>query len=177
MVKSLSFMKVVAENVHLISKNPLGDPICRSWTVEYLFKFRNLGSIDMQGNLQYNKCTHFKSDSKKIPPKPKPKPKPDPKPTPKDKLFLLRQLQFDDDDPEEDLEDIVGRSKALLDTNFFFNLFCIIPNIFMTTYILEIGLLVYKYKVLKNEKDDRLIWLKRYKRLQKDKSLINKLIK
>jgi hypothetical protein len=66
-------MKVVAENVHLISKNPLGDPICRSWTVEYLFKFKDLGSIDMKGNLQYIKCSKFKSDEP-APPKPKPGP-------------------------------------------------------------------------------------------------------
>lgn len=79
MVKSLSFMKVVAENVHLISKNPLGDPICRSWTVEYIFKFKDLGNIDMLGNLQFVKCTKFKSDEK---------PKPKPTPTPKKKRIL-----------------------------------------------------------------------------------------
>jgi hypothetical protein len=160
-------MKVVAENVHLISKNPLGDPICRSWTLEYLFKFRDLGSIDMNGNLQYVKCTKFKSDKKNVPgPKPKPGPKPSPKSgSGKFEIFSQRQLQkVDEEKDQPDLEDVVGRSRALLDTNFFFNLFCIIPNIFMTLYILEIGVLVYKYQVLKTEKDDRLKWLKRYKR-------------
>jgi len=62
----------------------------------------------------------------------------------------------------EILEDTESRMKALLDPHFFFNIICIIPNIFMTAYIVKIGVLIYKYQVLKIEKQGRLKLLARY---------------
>ena len=54
--------------------------------------------------------------------------------------------------------------KALLDPHFFFNIICIVPNIFMTAYIVKIGGLVYKFEVLKAKKKNRLELLKRFAR-------------
>lgn len=62
MVRDLSIIKIRAGNLFLISKNPLGDPECKSWTIVYIFKFTDMELIEMKTSLSYFKCKSFKSE-------------------------------------------------------------------------------------------------------------------
>ena len=59
MVNRLQYIKVLASNIHLVSRNNFGDPECRSWSIGFTFKFVNIGNIEMSSDFSYIKCTNL----------------------------------------------------------------------------------------------------------------------
>lgn len=136
MVKTLEFMKVSAKNIRLISRDIYGDSDCKKWDIDILFIFNSLDKIRMKSEVKYTKCLA--------------------------RLSKFRKIMFDDGFEEYEKEEM--QRKRALESKFIFNIFCFFVNIFMTNYIIRIGTEVYKYHWLKKEKDEKLKWIKRYKR-------------
>lgn len=145
MVKTLEFMKISAKNIRLISKDHYGDSDCKQWDIDILFIFNSLDKITMKNEIRNTNCLA--------------------------RLSRLKKITFDDG-----YEDYVKKEmerKRAVKNKFVFNIFCFFVNIFMTNYIIKIGTEVYKYHWLKKEKNEKLKWIKRYKRSPYAKVKIN----